>query len=969
MTTSSRRIPLVVTLLALAYSVLLTNPSLMAQEKLPKSWEKDSTLRSVFFVDHDSGWAVGDRGTILRTEDGGRNWNSISFPRDVIWSEVFFLNEKVGWIVGGHYRGSLDRSVGVMIRTIDGGKTWQNHSRNGIPFVRKIYFTDEQKGWLFCDSNPLHPSGLLATKDGGHQWRNAPGIANKKMKIARQLDQSATYVGIDDMNRWIQLDRTVEVGRTVPFDQPTELVQSGSLFVSTADGKLFEKSYRGKWKAAGTKVTASTVNWNAVSTRGEAVYVVGSPGHMIQHRVPGSTEWESQRTGQTGALHDVFFLDEQRGWAVGELGKILSTRDGGQTWTMQRNAESRVGVMHLVSSPEFISFSTISLLGGSFHHLCNVSILQSRLEPSSDQWKICQALNRAGNSSVDFIPVREANLLFHAVKTIRARRPSVIVIGHQDSVMKRWIRMVVDAAADQEKFKELTEGGLLPWQVQKVISVSESIPMDSSVALDRFSAQLGRTVALQSRFASQLYKRPQTVPQLSWSLISSAIRNSSVDQGMTSGTLAYDGVHCNRVRDQLQINNMQQFRSISNWNQSLERLSRERILSPLDEKVWAENVMASTSGMDKLSHAFFLSDLAQSYTRSGRPVMADYAERMILQNVPDTEVGEASLLKMIQRFGSVESNQFLNRVVQKRMEAARRGSSFDSRVQPASANLSLDPVRTVESAEQTVELIDVTPSSLQNATQLIDQFQSRFPDVAARPEVEFLIAQLKQVAGNRAAYERLLDSTSQLDFSSTMGTRLSREKKITKLDGVVVGSFQALDATKQRVMLDGRLSEKFWRSGSQNKKLKVAADQEYLYLAAQTKLENVPAVDRSRKRLRDESLIGFQRKKIFIDFDRDYSSGIEMTVDVRGACNDALWRDNHTRDISFDPTWYIASEIKGDVWTIEIAIPMDQLPCEPVTPASGWIVSTSDLKPHAREPESVETLLQRNRVLLFRQPH
>ena len=34
----------------------------------------DAELTDVFFLDPDQGWAVGDRGVILHTEDGGRHW-------------------------------------------------------------------------------------------------------------------------------------------------------------------------------------------------------------------------------------------------------------------------------------------------------------------------------------------------------------------------------------------------------------------------------------------------------------------------------------------------------------------------------------------------------------------------------------------------------------------------------------------------------------------------------------------------------------------------------------------------------------------------------------------------------------------------------------------------------------------------------------------------------------------------------
>jgi photosystem II stability/assembly factor-like uncharacterized protein len=46
--------------------------------------------------------------------------------------------------------------------------------------------------------------------------------------------------------------------------------------------------------------------------------------------------WERQRTGTFAWLHAVFFVDEQRGWAAGSKGALLSTSDGGATWEVRK---------------------------------------------------------------------------------------------------------------------------------------------------------------------------------------------------------------------------------------------------------------------------------------------------------------------------------------------------------------------------------------------------------------------------------------------------------------------------------------------------------------------------------------------------------------------------------------------------------------------------------------------------------
>ena len=44
-------------------------------------------------------------------------------------------------------------------------------------------------------------------------------------------------------------------------------------------------------------------------------------------------EWSRQRTGTMAWLHALFFLDSQKGWAAGSKGILLSTTNGGESWS------------------------------------------------------------------------------------------------------------------------------------------------------------------------------------------------------------------------------------------------------------------------------------------------------------------------------------------------------------------------------------------------------------------------------------------------------------------------------------------------------------------------------------------------------------------------------------------------------------------------------------------------------------
>ena len=44
------------------------------------------------------------------------------------------------------------------------------------------------------------------------------------------------------------------------------------------------------------------------------------------------SQWYQQNSGTTNRFMTCFFLDENTGWAAGNLGTIVKTTDGGQNW-------------------------------------------------------------------------------------------------------------------------------------------------------------------------------------------------------------------------------------------------------------------------------------------------------------------------------------------------------------------------------------------------------------------------------------------------------------------------------------------------------------------------------------------------------------------------------------------------------------------------------------------------------------
>ena len=74
-----------------------------------------NALRDVIFVAEESGWAVGDKGTIIHTGNGGKDWELQPSTTPLDLMSVHFVDEQTGWAAGKN---------GTIIKTDNGGESW-----------------------------------------------------------------------------------------------------------------------------------------------------------------------------------------------------------------------------------------------------------------------------------------------------------------------------------------------------------------------------------------------------------------------------------------------------------------------------------------------------------------------------------------------------------------------------------------------------------------------------------------------------------------------------------------------------------------------------------------------------------------------------------------------------------------------------------------------------------------------------
>ena len=157
-------------------------------------------LKDVVFVDNQTGYVAADDGVILKTVNAGKAWELKLAPTTRTLNALWFTSADTGWTVGGK---------GSIFSTVNGGGSWQSHNTGQDADLKDIVFVNNSKGWAVGESG-----GVYGTTDGGVTWNRhdldtyddftAVHFVSKTMGWITG-ENSNIFVTIDGGNNWIQL--------------------------------------------------------------------------------------------------------------------------------------------------------------------------------------------------------------------------------------------------------------------------------------------------------------------------------------------------------------------------------------------------------------------------------------------------------------------------------------------------------------------------------------------------------------------------------------------------------------------------------------------------------------------------------------------------------------------------------------------------------------------------------------------
>jgi photosystem II stability/assembly factor-like uncharacterized protein len=324
---------------------LSLSPVLAQWQVIPQNSGTTAQLRGISAVSGRVAWASGTQGTVLRTVDGGKQWDKVSVPgaEALDFRDIQAFDAEKAFVLS---IGPGDQSR--IYKTIDGGKTWKLQFTN--PQAKAFYdcfaFWDSKHGIAMSDS--IDGEFPLLTTSNGESWKplkprtlpaavpNEGGFAASGTCVAVAGKNDAWFVTGGPAARVFHSanrGRDWEVFNTpILSGAPTQGIFSIA-FADRQHGVIVGGDYKepkgaaknaaytrdgGKtWRLA-SQPPAGYRSAVAVVPDGHTWIAVGTSG--AESSGDGGKTWKPIDAGEYNA---VSFAGPQYGWAVGPQGRIV----------------------------------------------------------------------------------------------------------------------------------------------------------------------------------------------------------------------------------------------------------------------------------------------------------------------------------------------------------------------------------------------------------------------------------------------------------------------------------------------------------------------------------------------------------------------------------------------------------------------------------------------------------------------
>ncbi|PKL84728.1 MAG: hypothetical protein CVV22_11520 [Ignavibacteriae bacterium HGW-Ignavibacteriae-1] len=328
----------------------------------------ENTLNEIYFPTENTGFAVGEKGTMLKTVDGGNSWTILEMETEHDIHDLFFFDSNVGCVVG---------DSGYFAQTTDGGSNWIISYLIEDDFLKlsSVCFTSTLIGYVGGSEN--FSSGIIfKTSDGGQSWTktsipesifdiNFTKIVFPEPQIGYAITRGMCMKTVDAGDNWFITD--------------TNLVKSGDMFSILEDVHFFSADTGfivGWYNPFCAYTTNGGENWIDQFVLHNQWYSIDFPSRQIGYlagwgqmakTTDGGLSWTEISIAQNLAanIYSISFANDSVGFACGDNGMIIKTINGGTTGIEELNLAGNIniypnpsnGLFTIDSAQDVIEFS------------------------------------------------------------------------------------------------------------------------------------------------------------------------------------------------------------------------------------------------------------------------------------------------------------------------------------------------------------------------------------------------------------------------------------------------------------------------------------------------------------------------------------------------------------------------------------------------------------------------------------
>lgn len=956
----------------------------------------DACLHAVQFLDEHEGWAVGDEGTVWHTMDGGTLWERQPTGLRATLTSISMRDFRSGWIAGRESIPYDGATSGLLFFTKDGGGRWGLVSKQHLSGISKVQFFGDDNGWVLGQGTDPHPSGLFFTNTGGRTWTSFRGQRHPLWTAGHFWDFENGVLGgpngsLAQFRQGVVAPLKADV---ISGSRIRSIAGSGKKLFAVGDEAqvLVSVDHGQHWKRANLGVPLSVTSaWDlaAVTAQGDHVWAIGRPGSVVLHSADAGATWKFHKTPVPLAMNAISFATPSKGWAVGDLGVILHTSDGGEHWTVQRQGKARASLLWVTRRETGAPLSVIARHGGDEGYII-ASLLLTSPDPRSEGDRSAMRAERfadgfrsAGGAAVDArtrFPLAELDATAssdeimarwnkrHEGKAaleierdltlaLRLWRPSVVVTESLDVSDANPTASVITASAVKKAFaasaqatsfpEQLEFFGLTPHAATKLYARAFEEGLGVRYSSGDFSPRLEETYqdAAESAAATAWSAYEPVERDAGFRLIASTNPAAERHPSLVAGIPASPGSEGRRAVfdvDEASVKDLSR-RADRKKNFLALATSGNPILKP--ETLLAQ-IKETTADLPMLPAGQTTFQLARRYADLGQWEMASATCEYMVEEFPQHPLALEAFRWLIayHSSGEVRARAIRSLVVasgEQRIIQKQPNGPTEATKAPA-ARASEDP-----NAEN---------RSLGTAILFANRLRAASPHLWLDPHVQLCVAAAYRKLGNTQVlahhYQNILDADPKGDW----GRIASTERWLLSRDSTTPPAPIAWSsAVDRKPYLDGKLGDECWKGGKPLSllsgvesldvpcatKVWLRHDEGYLYIAADCHRAHSPSSDEPVARTRhDADLRAHDRIELCLDLDRDYTSYFKLSADERGLSRDECWGD-----VGWNPKWFIAVTQDADGWKLEAAIPWTELLGGPAKTDQAWAFNVARILP------------------------